>query len=76
MERIIGRHDQRFDLLAGMLRLLDHRRHQFLIVGVQVGLLYPFRVAHRQHLGRHHHHAGRLRVGFGKGFFQHEEVIH
>jgi len=50
------RHDQRLDLLAGLLCLVHHGRHQFLVVGIQVGHIARQRLAGRRHLGRHHHH--------------------
>ena len=46
-----------------------------LVVGVQVGGRQRDVVARRRHLGRHHHHVGRLRVGLGQGLFQHEQVL-
>ena len=40
-QRVVGRHDQRHDLLAALLRPLDDGRHQLLVVGVEIviGLL-------------------------------------
>ena len=54
---------------------LDDRGHQLLVVGVEIEPARAHLAAGNDHLGRHHHDVGRVRVALGEGLFEHEQVV-